>query len=102
VPLPREPPLSSPPEAAGVFRGFVFGFGVFRGFGVAVAVRVAAGAASSSPAESGSEDRPMRWEDSLLAASVTPAATRSPAIAAAIQSARERRDVMRRRYIRSG
>ena len=44
---------------------FVFGFGV----GVEVGVRVAvARGASSRPALTGSEERPMRWVESELAA----------------------------------
>jgi hypothetical protein len=94
--------LSSPPDPDGVRVGF--GVAVRRGFGVGVgvAVRVDAGAASSSPAESGSEERPMRWEESLLAASVTPAATSRPAMAATVQRARERRGIVGRRYIGVG
>ena len=72
-----------------VVRGFGLGFGRGVRVGAASGKEVAAGA-SDSPASSGSDEMPTRWEVRLVAAVVTPTATRRPPRASAVQSRRRR------------
>src|SRR5689334_17733751 len=90
---PEPPPWSSTVgTAVGIAVGVAVGVGVARlrrlglWFGLGVAVGVARGV-SCSPAVSGSDGRPVACVDSDDAAAVTPATSRTPAIAARIQRA---------------